>query len=85
MSWQKTVVTDVNQIDILANLSIEYDKFYSLAIILFIGLWSGRLREIIQSGELGTIIYASFISCFKSGEVHSHGWRASAQLSSEEL
>lgn len=40
-----------------------------------------KAKEIMDSGALGTIVYSSFISCFRSGEVHAHGWRASATLS----
>ena len=39
-----------------------------------------KAKEIIDAGKLGTIIYASFISCFRSGDLHAHGWRASNKL-----
>ncbi len=79
---EKPVVTDVNQIDILASQSKEYGKVLFPGHNFVYRPVVQKAQEIIQSGELGTIIYASFISCFRSGRVHSHGWRASAKLSS---
>ena len=38
-------------------------------------------KKVLDSGALGTLVYASFVSCFRSNDEHAHGWRASAQLS----
>ncbi|MCB9289379.1 MAG: Gfo/Idh/MocA family oxidoreductase [Lewinellaceae bacterium] len=40
-----------------------------------------KAKEILDSGVLGTIVYSSFISCFRTGDEHARGWRASAELS----
>lgn len=40
-----------------------------------------KAKEILESGSLGTLIYASFISCFRSNDEHANGWRASSELS----
>jgi predicted dehydrogenase len=79
---EKPVVTDVNHIDMLASQRIEYGKVLFPGHNFVYRPVVRKAKEIIQSAELGMIIYASFISCFRSGKVHSHGWRASAKLSS---
>lgn len=39
-------------------------------------------KKILDSGALGTLVYSSFVSCFRSNDEHAGGWRASAKLSS---
>jgi predicted dehydrogenase len=78
---EKPVVTDFDHLDAIVAKAREkgllvfpsHNFVYRPVVI--------KAKEIIDSGVLGTIIYSSFISCFRSNEVHAHGWRASAELS----
>jgi predicted dehydrogenase len=79
---EKPVITDIRQLNEIKeqarakNLLVfpGHNFVYRPAVL--------TAKEIIDEGKLGTIVYASFISCFRSGEVHSHGWRASEELAS---
>lgn len=78
---EKPLVTDFDHLDAIMDKAREkglmvfpsHNFVYRPVVI--------KAKEIVDSGVLGTIIYSSFISCFRSGEVHAHGWRASAELS----
>lgn len=78
---EKPVVTDFDHLDDIIAKAGEKERliFPSHNFVYRPAVIKGK--EIIDSGALGTIVYSSFISCFRSGEVHAHGWRASAALS----
>jgi predicted dehydrogenase len=78
---EKPVVTDFRQLDWIKHNSEQR------GLVLFPGHnfvyrpVITKAKELIKSGVLGTMVYSSFISCFRTGDVHAHGWRASAELS----
>lgn len=77
----KPVVTDVNQLDAIEQLSEEkgitifpaHNFVYSKAI--------QKAKELIDNGRIGQIIHASFISSHTISNDHAVGWRANRELS----
>ncbi len=79
---EKPVVTDFNHLDEVIIKSQEKSLLVFPSHNFIYRPVISKAKEIIDSEVLGTIVYSQFISCFRSGEEHAHGWRASAELSS---
>ncbi|QBN19501.1 Gfo/Idh/MocA family protein [Flavobacterium nackdongense] len=77
----KPVVTDVNQLEAIEQLSEEkgitifpaHNFVYSKAI--------QKAKECIETGKIGQIIHASFISSHTISTEHIQGWRSDSELS----
>ena len=79
---EKPVVTDFNHLEKIIEKSNEKNLLIFPSHNFVYRPVISKAKEIMNSGALGTIVYSQFISCFRSNEVHAHGWRSSAKLSS---
>lgn len=79
---EKPVVTDFSHLEKIIEKSNEKNLLIFPSHNFVYRPVISKAKEIMDSGALGTIVYSQFISCFRSNEVHAHGWRSSAKLSS---
>ncbi len=78
---EKPVVTDLAQLEILRAKAAGKGRLLFPAHNFVYRPAIAKAKEILDAGALGTLVYAQFISCFRSGEAHARGWRASAAAS----
>jgi predicted dehydrogenase len=77
----KPVVTDVNQLEAIEELSEEKGITIFPAHNFVYTDTIQKMKEIIENGSLGQIIHASFISSHTISNDHAEGWRANRDLS----
>lgn len=78
---EKPVVTDLNQLDEIIQLSEKTGCVVFPAHNFVYRDTVQKAKEKIESGKLGKVVYASFMSSHTIGEGHANGWRANLEIS----
>ncbi len=78
---EKPVVTSIEEIDELEKLSQEKGKLIFPAHNFVYRDAVQKAKEKIESGKLGKVVYASFMSSHTISDDHANGWRANLEIS----
>ncbi len=77
---EKPVVTDIAQLDAIVELSRKTGKVVFPAHNFVYREAVQRAKAVLDSGQLGRIIFSSFVVTHTISDTHANGWRAKREL-----
>lgn len=77
---EKPVVTDIAQLDAIVELSRKTGKVVFPAHNFVYREAVKQAKDVLNSGQLGRVIFSSFVVTHTISDAHANGWRAKREL-----